>query len=441
VCFEEYFHRIEFAESRRCASCRMPSFGACGVQTGNLLQAERSGGFGVVSEFHAGSQFFEGVSSCSQCRVSEDGELRGTVLLPSLRPKSSKFRFVSRSFQSVDRTGHGGIVAMAMGSGRNNKGKEAGDSQALDTNWGVDLRSNQSAPIQSDADASWEHLSMAFRIAYSTAMYGGLAFAGHVICGFTGVDLWGGFNLCSQVITTGFGYAVPPMMALLFILEDEIVKTWSPARAIRDVEDEELLDFFSGMSLWQFPFIVAAGAVAEELFFRVAIQGGLTHALQMSDKGVTDSTIGLASLTGVIPLFVPFAQFFATALTAAMTSSMYYVMTSPKDPKYVVAPVVRGRNNREDIKERVSAWYERRQQKKIYSPLMEGLLAMYLGFEWMHTGNILAPIITHTLYSLVIVGNGLRRIHDNREKLRQRVSKISVERLARIGVMEKSRPE
>jgi hypothetical protein len=35
----------------------------------------------------------------------------------------------------------------------------------------------------------------------------------------------------------------------------------------------------------------------------------------------------------------------------------------------------------------------------------------------------------------------LRRIHDNREKLRQRVSKISVERLARIGVMEKSRPE
>jgi hypothetical protein len=33
------------------------------------------------------------------------------------------------------------------------------------------------------------------------------------------VDLWGGFELSPQVITTGFGYAVPPMMALLFILE------------------------------------------------------------------------------------------------------------------------------------------------------------------------------------------------------------------------------
>lgn len=318
------------------------------------------------------------------------------------------------------------------GGGREETSNSKGDTSAA-TNWNVNLAGGQEAPVES-TEASWEQIGMVFRICYSVAMYGGLAFAGNVICSFTGVDLWGGFALSPQIITTGFGYAVPPMMALLFILEDEIVKSWGPARAIRDVEDEELLDFFSGMSPWQFPFVVAAGAVAEELFFRVAIQGGLTHALQMSDKGVgSDSTIGLAALTGVIPLFVPFAQFFATALTAALTTSMYYVMTSPKDPKYVVAPVTRGRNNRGDIKERVSAWYERRQQKKIYSPMMEGLLALYLGFEWMHTGNILAPIITHTLYSLVIVGNGLRRIHDNREKLRQRVSKISGERLARIG--------
>lgn len=30
-----------------------------------------------------------------------------------------------------------------------------------------------------------------------------------------------------------------------------------------------------------------------------------------------------------------------------------------------------------------SAWYQRRQMKKIYSPLLEGLLALYLGFEWI----------------------------------------------------------
>ena len=29
-----------------------------------------------------------------------------------------------------------------------------------------------------------------------------------------------------------------------------------------------------------------------------------------------------------------------------------------------------------------AAWYQRRQMKKIYSPLLEGLLALYLGFEW-----------------------------------------------------------
>lgn len=52
-----------------------------------------------------------------------------------------------------------------------------------------------------------------------SAMYGGLAFGGNVLCNITGVDLWGGFELSPQVITTGFGYAVPPMMALLFILE------------------------------------------------------------------------------------------------------------------------------------------------------------------------------------------------------------------------------
>jgi hypothetical protein len=72
-----------------------------------------------------------------------------------------------------------------------------------------------------------------------------------------------------------------------------------------------------------------------------------------------------------------------------------------------------------------AAWYERRQLKKIYSPLMEALLALYLGFECVQTGNIFGPMITHTLYSLVVAGNGLRRIQDNRFKLRQRVSQVT----------------
>lgn len=33
--------------------------------------------------------------------------------------------------------------------------------------------------------------------------------------------------------------------------QDEVVKICSAARAIRDVEDNEIMDFFAGMSSWQ----------------------------------------------------------------------------------------------------------------------------------------------------------------------------------------------
>ena len=34
--------------------------------------------------------------------------------------------------------------------------------------------------------------------------------------------------------------------------------------------------------------------------------------------------------TGMLPLFVPFAQAFAAVITAALTGSLYYVAASPK---------------------------------------------------------------------------------------------------------------
>ncbi|KAL0710726.1 hypothetical protein Bca4012_017704 [Brassica carinata] len=63
------------------------------------------------------------------------------------------------------------------------------------------------------------------------------------------------------------------------------------------------------------------------------------------------------------------------------------------------------------------AWYEKRHMKKIYSPLLEGLLALYLGIEWVQTDNILAPRMTHGIYSAVILGHGLWKIHDHRRRL------------------------
>ncbi|WVZ09656.1 hypothetical protein V8G54_014186 [Vigna mungo] len=289
-----------------------------------------------------------------------------------------------------------------------------------------------------DADFPvWEKIGAVVRLSYGIAwvdcdeflvagIYGAMAVAGSFICSITGIDSLGGFHLSLDAILEGLGYAAPPIMALLFILDDEVVKLSPYARAIRDVEDEELWSFFYGMSPWQFILMVAASSVGEELFYRAAVQGALADIFLRGSNLVTDAQ-GMASLTGVLPPFVPFAQAFAAVLTAVLTGSLYYMAASPKDPTYVVAPVTQSRSGRQDLKKLFEAWYEKRQMKKIYSPLLEGLLALYLGLEWIQTDNILAPIITHGIYSTVILGHGLWKIHDHRRRLRQRIQQLKSE--------------
>ncbi|KVH95203.1 uncharacterized protein LOC112528386 [Cynara cardunculus var. scolymus] len=271
------------------------------------------------------------------------------------------------------------------------------------------------------ADAEFpagDNIDAVVRLAYGIGIYGIMALAGKLICLAVGIDSSGGCSASFDAIVTGVGYAVPPIMALLFILDDEVVKVSPHARAIRDVEDEELRSFFYGMSPWQFVLIVAAGSVGEELFYRAAIQGALADVFLRGTELVSDAR-GMAALTGMLPPFVPFAQAFAAVITAALTSSFYYVAASPEDPTYIVAPVLSSACGRDEMKKLFAAWYERRQMKKIYSPLLEGIVALYLGFEWNQTNNILAPIITHGIYSATILGHGLWKIHDHRKKLRQ----------------------
>ncbi|XP_047324220.1 uncharacterized protein LOC124927789 [Impatiens glandulifera] len=278
-----------------------------------------------------------------------------------------------------------------------------------------------------EADFSvFEKIGAVVRLSYGIGIYGAMALAGRFICSMTGIDCLGGFDPSLDAIVQGLGYASPPIMALLFILDDEVVKVSPHARAIRDVEDEELRSFFYGMSPWQFILIVAASSVGEELFYRAAVQGALADIFLRSSNLLMDVR-GMASLTGVLPPFVPFAQAFAAVITAALTGSLYYMATSPKDPTYVVAPVLESRSSRADLKKLFAAWYERRQMKKIYSPLLEGLLSLYLGFEWIQTNNIMAPIITHGIYSTVILGHGLVKIHEHRRKLRQRIKQVNQE--------------
>ncbi|XP_076938350.1 uncharacterized protein LOC143606471 [Bidens hawaiensis] len=279
----------------------------------------------------------------------------------------------------------------------------------------------------SDAELPvWDNIGAVVRLTYGIGVYGTMALAGNLICSTVGIDPTGGYSPSLEAIVAGIGYAVPPIMALLFILDDEVVKVSPHARAIRDVEDEELRSFFYGMSPLQFILIVAASSVAEELFYRAAVQGALSDVFLRGNELVADAR-GMASLAGMLPPIVPFAQAFAAVITAALTGSLYYVAASPKDPTYIVAPVLRSHSGRDKVKKLFGAWYERRQMKKIYSPLLEGLVALYLGFEWNQTNNILAPIITHGIYSATILGHGLWKIHDHRRRLQQRLQKLKLE--------------
>ncbi|KAL6645339.1 hypothetical protein ACP70R_016947 [Stipagrostis hirtigluma subsp. patula] len=271
--------------------------------------------------------------------------------------------------------------------------------------------------------AMWDKLGAVVRLSYGIGIYAGMALTGRFICQMAGIDCTGGFHPSLTALVQGLGYASPPIMALLFILDDEVVKYSPHARAIRDVEDEELRSFFYGMSPWQFILVVTASSIGEELFYRAAVQGALADIFLRGTELMKDAR-GIASLSGMVPPLVPFAQTFAAAITAALTGSLYYIATAPKDPTYVVTPAMRSRTGRENLKKLFAAWYERRQMRKIYSPLLEGILAFYLGFEWIQTGNILAPMITHGIYSAVVLGHGLWKIHDHRRRLRQRIQQV-----------------
>lgn len=52
-----------------------------------------------------------------------------------------------------------------------------------------------------------------------SGIYGAMALVGKFICSFTGIDNTGGFELSLDAIVEGLGYAAPPIMALLFILD------------------------------------------------------------------------------------------------------------------------------------------------------------------------------------------------------------------------------
>ncbi|XP_010531710.1 PREDICTED: uncharacterized protein LOC104807951 isoform X2 [Tarenaya hassleriana] len=281
----------------------------------------------------------------SFCRISTG--LSSVSSSPSSSSKLCNFPVRTRiwrgSFNCGERKASRGFTASAGIEKRDGGGGFAGPTMEVTT---LDRSFGGSAAVDLPV---WDKIGAIVRLAYGIGIYGAMALTGRFLCSMTGIDSSGGFDPSLDAVLSGLGYAAPPIMALLFILDDEVVKLSPHARAIRDVEDEELRSFFCGMSPWQFMFIVAASSVGEELFYRAAVQGALADMFLRGTQMISDSR-GIASLTGVLPPFVPFAQAFAAVITATLTGSLYYIAASPKDPTYIVAPVLRSRSGRGELK-------------------------------------------------------------------------------------------
>ncbi|KAB2017890.1 hypothetical protein ES319_D08G192900v1 [Gossypium barbadense] len=197
---------------------------------------------------------------------------------------------------SVERTGEAAIEERESFTG------SAMGVTTLDQSFGEDF------PV-------WDKIGAVVRLSYGIGIYGGMVLAGRFICSITGIDCMGGFHPSLDAILEGLGYAAPPIMALLFILDDEVVKLSPHARAIRDVEDEELRSFFYGMSPWQFILMVAASSVGEELFYRAAVQGALADIFLRGTELVSDAR-GMAALVYILfyELYILICDWCATSL-------------------------------------------------------------------------------------------------------------------------------
>lgn len=63
---------------------------------------------------------------------------------------------------------------------------------------------------------------------------------------------------------------------------------------------------------------------------------------EMKSKQLINCLFDIIMQSGMVPPFVPFAQTFAAAITAALTGSLYYIATAPKGEIYIF-PINSGR--------------------------------------------------------------------------------------------------
>ena len=84
-----------------------------------------------------------------------------------------------------------------------------------------------------------------------TGIYGAMALTGRFICQMAGIDCTGGFHPSLTALVEGLGYAAPPIMALLFILD-----VCTPSSHSQLYSDQLVA---SPISIpFNFPFIISA---------------------------------------------------------------------------------------------------------------------------------------------------------------------------------------
>lgn len=82
-------------------------------------------------------------------------------------------------------------------------------------------------------------------------LYGGVYLASQVLCSTAKIDVWETFQLTPGVFVVGLAFALPLILASECMHHDYVVDRWQPAQAVREAEEDENADFYTGMTTTQ----------------------------------------------------------------------------------------------------------------------------------------------------------------------------------------------
>ncbi len=186
--------------------------------------------------------------------------------------------------------------------------------------------------------------------------------------GGLGVVAWilGWLSGCSPLATIDFTWAsvawgvlaTLPLLTVLLLLERS---DGTALAEIRRVARELLVPLFHEFSLWQIFLVALLAGLGEEMLFRGFVQGGLEIFLSDLD----------------IP---------AASLLALFIASFLFGVMHPITRTYAMLCMLAG---------------------------------LYLGGLWLWSGNLLIPVLVHTLYDFCALFYLLRRYHFHAQDIRE----------------------